>query len=284
MDHRPGRGVSAIVLTFNSSASIGRTLAPLRRISDDIHVVDSFSTDDTVAICEAAGCRVVQHEFLNYSAQRNWAIDHLDLRHGWQIHVDADEEIEPTLLDMIGRLDLETTPHDAFIIGRKIVFMDKVLRFGGIARTWHLRLFRKGHGRCEDRLYDQHFVSSGRVGRLKGFMLDHQEDSLEVWTARHNRWSTLEAGEVSQVASEPQGNQVKASLTGDVIARKRYAKSRYYRLPLGWRVVGYTFYRYVLLLGFLDGRPGFLYHMLQAFWFRLLVDAKLIELQRRGRR
>lgn len=275
----PG-GLSVVVLTFNSAGSIVRTLAPLKAISDDIHVVDSHSQDDTVAICRSLGCTVVQHEFRNYSAQRNWAIDNLSLKHEWQFHVDADEEIEPALAARIAMIDLGKTETDAFIVGRKIVFMGRTLRFGGMAKTWHLRLFRSGYGRCEDRLYDQHFISTGRVGQINAFMLDHQEDSLAEWTARHNRWSTMEAEEIALGDTTPREGQVVPSIRGDAIARKRFAKGYYYRLPLCWRALAYALYRYILRLGFLDGQRGFLYHMLQGFWFRLLVDAKLIERRR----
>ena len=273
-----GAKLSIVLLTFNSAASIGRTIRSLKGLSDDIHVVDSFSSDDTIAICEAAGCKVIQHPFANYSAQRNWAIDNLPLAHDWQLHVDADEELTPALRSAIAAIDLDRADADGYIVGRKIVFMGKVLRFGAIAKTWHYRLFRAGYGRCEDRLYDQHFVSKGRVKRIAAFMLDHQENSIGDWTARHNRWSDMEAEEMSaEDATLPREGQVKADPRGDAIARKRYAKGMYYRMPLCWRAFGYTFYRYVLRLGFLDGQPGFIYHMLQGFWFRLLVDAKLIE-------
>ncbi len=100
---------SVIILAFNSVDTLGATLAQAREISDDLYVVDSFSTDDTVALSRQHGAQVVQHAFENYGAQRNWAIDHRQMRHG------------------------------------------------GMSPTWHLRLFRKGAGRCEERKDDQHF-------------------------------------------------------------------------------------------------------------------------------
>lgn len=273
---------SIVLLTFNSEASIRRTLSALEGLSDDIHVVDSFSTDSTVAICESLGCKVVQHPFEHYSAQRNWAIDNLTLLHPWQLHIDADEEMEPALADELGQIDLGATTNGAFMFGRKIVFMGKVLRFGAINKTWHLRLFRTGAARCEDRLYDQHFVSSGPVAKLSGCLLDHQEDPLAEWTRRHNRWSDLEAEELSSGSTGAAG-RLAGRATGNAMERKRFAKQRYYRLPLFWRALAYFLYRYVLRLGFLDGTRGAIYHVLQGFWFRFLVDAKLYERRRRQR-
>ncbi|HUG46685.1 MAG TPA: FkbM family methyltransferase [Sphingomicrobium sp.] len=279
----PAVGLSVVILTFNSEASIDRTLRALAGLSDDIHVVDSFSTDGTVAICRRYGAKIHQRPFLHYADQRNWAIDNLPLRHDWQLHVDADEELTPELQQKIRELDFPGGPFSGYMVGRKIVFFGRTLRFGGIARTWHYRLFRRGFGRCEERLYDQHYVPSGKVGKIKAFILDHQEQSLSAWTTSHNRWSDMEALEVSSGDLSPEG-QIVPNIAGTPIERKRYLKSRYYRLPLLLRAFLYFTYRYLFLLGFADGRPGFIYHVLQGFWFRFLVDAKLYEAQTRANR
>lgn len=271
--------ISVIVLTFNSEASISRTLEGAFAISDDVHVVDSFSSDRTLEICGGYGTKIVQRTFSNYSDQRNWAIDSLPLKYSWQMHLDADEEITPPLVDIIRGLDLEAAQTDGYILGRKIVFLGRVLRFGGIARTWHYRLFRVGFGRCEDRLYDQHFVASGRVSTLNAFMLDYQEASLSSWTASHNRWSDLEAQEV--VWGPAATSEIEAKPTGNRIERRRFLKKRYYALPAFLRAFGIFAYRYILRLGFLDGTPGLIFHVLQGLWFRFLVDAKIFENRQR---
>lgn len=271
--------MSVVLLTFNSSASIQRTLDAVKQVSDDIHAVDSFSKDDTVTILEGNGVKVTQRAFANYADQRNWAIDNLSQMHDWQMHVDADEELEPDLIAAIQRLDFEKTEADGFIVGRKIVFMGRVLRFGGISKTWHYRIFRSGHGRCEDRLYDQHFVGTGRIDTIEAYMLDHQEDTLSEWTARHNRWSDMESREVITRLDNSEG-QIQASRSGNRIQRARANKGLYYRSPLFLRALLYFLYRYIGLLGFLDGREGLIYNTLQGFWFRFLVDAKIVEAMR----
>ncbi|MFK4489228.1 glycosyltransferase family 2 protein [Bradyrhizobium sp. USDA 336] len=269
--------LSIVILTYNSSSSIERTLKSLVILSDDIHIVDSFSTDDTLAICSRYNCQVVQRPFKNYADQRNWAIDNLPLKHPWQMHVDADEELEPESARIIRELDLTRSEFDGYILGRRMVFMGRTLKYGPLALTWHCRLFRVGYGRCEDRLYDQHFVCKGRLKQLRAFMLDHQEQSLSEWTVRHNRWSDMEAHDILQGTGIAQEGQIQAKSLGNVIERKRYAKARYYEFPLFWRAFAYFFYRYFLRLGFLDGREGLIFHSLQAFWFRFLVDAKIFE-------
>lgn len=269
--------ISVIVLTYNSAKSISRTIRAAKLVSDDIHIVDSYSNDDTVAICRAIGCHVVQRAFKNYADQRNWSIDNLQLAHPWQLHLDADEELEAELAIAINKLDLPSCPYDGFIIGRTIIFMGRTLRFGVLNKTWHLRLFANGKARCENRLYDQHFISTGKIGRINCYVLDHQDQSLSEWTIRHNRWSDLELNELLQGGRSLQQDVVSPSLFGTVIERKRYAKLTYYTMPLFFRAFGYFFYRYVMRGGFLDGAEGLIFHVLQAFWFRFLVDAKIYE-------
>jgi len=270
--------LSIIILTYNSSSSIRRTLDSIKGLSNDICVVDSYSSDDTVELCKKYGCSVTQREFINYSNQRNWAIDNLPLRYEWQLHIDADEEFEDNLVEQIRALDLTKSSYDGFIIGRKTVFLGKVLRYGGIARTWHCRLFRSGKGRCEERLYDQHFICSGLVSTIRGFMLDHQELSISEWTQRHNRWASMEADEILQAGGQKSNvNVVQGKFSGNVIERKRQQKKIYYHFPLFLRPILYFIFRYFFLLGFLDGRRGLVYHILQGFWFHFLVDAKLYE-------
>src|ERR1700754_454673 len=113
---------SVIILAFNSSDTIETTLKQAREISDDLHVVDSFSTDDTIALCRHHGAEVIQHAFENYGAQRNWAIDNLVLRYPWQLHLDADERLTPELIASIR--SLPENPVDAgFLIGRLVQFL-----------------------------------------------------------------------------------------------------------------------------------------------------------------
>ena len=148
-----------IILTYNSAASIGHTLECVEGLTDDIHIIDSGSVDQTVQIAEAFGAQVHQHAFTNYGAQRNWAIDSLPVKYAWQLHLDADEAISAELREEIAALP-ETPPCDGYFIARYLRFMGKVLRHN-LAPTWHMRLFRSSAGRCEDREYDQHFLATG---------------------------------------------------------------------------------------------------------------------------
>lgn len=269
-----------VVLTFNAAGIVGETLAQAFKVSGTVLVVDSGSTDGTVDIARAAGAEVVHRDFLHYGDQRNWAIDRVSAHAVWQLHLDADEVLDDEAIAAIRSVVTGGQPGvDAWMLRRRDYFMGQLLRFSGV-NPWHLRLFRSGRARCEARLYDQHFVSTGPARKLAGSMHDKNATTLSEWIARHNRWSDLEAQEIGAEAQKSDG-VLQARLGGDARERTRFLKGLYYRLPGGMRALGYFVYRYVVRLGFLDGKAGFYFAFFQALWFRTLVDAKLYERQRR---
>lgn len=271
--------LTVIILTLNAQDSLPQVVESVRAIASRILVIDSFSTDTTVTWAQANGCEVVQHPFEHYAAQRNWAQAHAALApDAWVLHLDADEVVSPELAASI-RATLAAPTFDGYLMRRLIYFLGHPIRHGHMNPNWHLRLYRAGRGACENRMYDQHFVMEGATGRLAGVMHDLQLVSVERWTASHNRWSTAEAQEI--LLAEHADNQLEASLTGDPRQRKRWLKNRlYYKAPTLIRPFLFFFYNYIIKLGILDGRVGLIYHVLHAFWFRFLVDAKLHELRR----
>lgn len=268
--------ISVVVLTFNSELTIGQTLECARKVSDDIHVVDSYSTDRTLKIAATYGARVVQHPFVHYGDQRNWAIGNLPLKYGWQLHLDADEFLSPELIAKIERLKkMPCQEVDGFYIPRLTRFLGRDIRHGGHYPTWHLRLFRNGAGRCESRKYDQHFILNGRAWRIDAPMIDDNRMSLKEWTERHNRWSEAEVEEILHPTEE---GVIQGKLRGgSPMQRKRGLRALFLRVPLFTRAFLFFAYRYFVRLGFLDGRPGLIYNVLQTFWYRFLIDAKLYE-------
>jgi glycosyltransferase involved in cell wall biosynthesis len=270
-----------VILTFNCRSIIGQTLAQAQKIDPRPFVVDSHSTDRTAEAVRAAGAELVERAFKNYADQRNWAI--AQIRAEWQLHLDADEVLDDEAVAAIQAV-LQAgpgAPWPAYMLRRVDYFMGRQLRHSGV-NPWHLRLFRSGQGACEIRLYDQHFVSPGRAGRLNGCMHDRNSVSLADWTARHNRWSDLEVAELLRGSTSETAGVLHGRAFGDPRERTRWLKRVYYRLPGGLRATAYFVYRYVLRLGFLDGREGLYFAFLQALWFRMLVDAKLFEARQQG--
>ena len=124
---------------------------------------------------------------------------------------------------------------------------------------------------------DEHMVvTSGSIGKLEHDIIDENHKGLTFWIDKHNRYSDREVIEIN-AASKRDSRQ----LVGGAVARKRFMKNTIYRpSPLFLRAIAYGFLRYFILLGFLDGRAGFVFHFLQGFWYRLIIDAKLYEYQR----
>jgi glycosyltransferase involved in cell wall biosynthesis len=271
---------TVILLSFNSENTLGATITSAHKVSDEIFVVDSFSTDGTVELARSRGATVVQHSFEHYGAQRNWAIDHLPISRPWQLHLDADEWMNDELVEAIRALPQEPE-HAGYFVPRYLRFLGRVLRHGGMSPTWHLRLFRTGVGRCENRKYDQHFLlTSGTSGKLQGAMVDDIRMSLTEWTARHNRWAD---SEVDELENKGNSGRLEPDARGNPAQRKRFLREKYYRLPLFIRSSALFVYRYFVRLGFLDGTEGLIFWVLQSFWFRFLVDAKIWERRRAAR-
>ena len=265
---------TVILLTFNSEETLRATLESARRVAGEVFVVDSFSRDGTVELARGLGATVVQHPFEHYGAQRNWAIDHLPITGTWQLHLDADEWMNDELVAAIRALPGDPE-HSGYFVPRYVRFLGRILRHGGMSPTWHLRLFRTGVGRCEDRKYDQHFLlKSGTSGKLPGAMVDDIRMPLTEWTARHNRWAD---GEVAELDNGESVGRIEPDAFGNPAERKRFLRQKYNRMPLFVRPFALFLYRFVFRLGFLDGTEGFVFWVLQTFWFRFLVDAKIWE-------
>ena len=275
---------AVILLSFNSEDTLGATLAQARKVASEIFVIDSYSSDGTIALAESYGAKVVQHSFENYGAQRNWGIDNLPITAPWQLHLDADEVMDDVLVSAIMALP-DAPEHAGYFVPRYVKFLGRVMRHGGMSPTWHLRLFRTGVGRCEDRKYDQHYllVGPGTTGQLPGVMIDDIAMSISEWTARHNRWAD---GEVAELFTEASGGaetgRLVADSKGNPAQRKRALRQKYNKLPLFVRPFALFGYRYFFKMGFLDGTEGFIFWTLQTFWFRFLIDSKIWERRNRG--
>lgn len=280
--------LAVVILARDEEETLPDCLASLQGLDAEIFVVDSGSTDRTREIAAKAGCCVVEHPFADYAAQRNWAFEHLPIGSPWVLNLDADERLTPELSDEIAAVVSDSgAVHDGYLVSRRTVFMGRWLRYGNQYPAWHLRLCRAGHVRCEQRRYDQHFVVEGSVGQLRHDLIDVLSTDLTRWTDRHNRWATLEAEELFAKSRYPNNREegVNPRFGGTPIERRRFLRQSVYdRFPVLLRPFLYFFYSYVLRLGFLDGVPGLIFHVLQRFWFRFLVDAKLVELERRARK
>lgn len=268
--------VSVLILAYNEEKNLPACLESVAGQAAEIVVVDSGSTDRTPDIAKQFGARVVGHPFTNQAAQLNWALDSLEFSGAWILRLDADERMTPELWEELARA-LPAAPPSiaAFCIKRKVYFMGRWIRHGGYYPTWLVRLWRKGKARAEMRAVDEQMVvTAGEVARLREDFIDENRKDLEWWTDKHNRYATREVHELVGGALQSGGA---GGTLGTEVERRRRRKNFYYRLPLFFRAWWYFLYRYVFRLGFLDGKEGLIFHFLQGFWYRFLVDAKLYE-------
>jgi hypothetical protein len=195
------------------------------------------------------------------------------------MRLDADERLTPELAqELSARLPEIPDDVSGLLVKRRVYFWGRWIRHGGYYPTWLLRIWRHGHARCEQRWMDEHMVTAGsRTLRLHHDIIDENHKGLTFWTDKHNRYADRE---VRDLLALRERSRPVAALDGQPGSRRWLKERLYGQAPLFWRAFGYWFYRYVLRLGFLDGRPGLVFHFLQGFWYRFLVDAKIWELQR----
>ena len=262
--------VTVIILTYNEELHIDRCIRSAQLITDSICVVDSNSSDRTVDIASSLGAQVLSRKFDSHSRQFNWALTMIDPC-DWVIRMDADEYLSEGLVNAInGVVESNCAAISGYAFSRRIVFLGKLIRFGGVFPVEIVRMFRYQCGKAEQRLMDEQIVVSGKVVALKSEIIDDNKNSLSWWIDKHNRYSSLEALETF---SSGEANEARSELSGKTALRRKM-KNAYYKLPISIRAVLLFIYRYLIRQGFRDGFYGFLFHFYQGLWYRLLVDSK----------
>ena len=278
--------LTVLIITRNEEKNIEKCIDSFGSIAERFVVVDSFSTDRTVELAKNKGADVYQHPFTDHASQLNWGLENTEITTEWVMRIDADEELTPQLRTEIEeRLPLVSKEVNGIELRRRIYFMGKWIRHGGVYPTILLRIFRRGTAVCEQKLMDEHFVlKSGEACCFRYDFIDNNTKSLQWWIEKHNWYSERELQDQMEKRQEfLQNDAVKPSLWGSQAERKRWVKYMvYYKTPLLRRAHWYFLYRYFLRLGFLDGREGLVFHFLQGYWYRFLVDAKLLEHEKNG--
>lgn len=272
-----------VVLTFNEEVNLPACLESVAGMR--VLIVDSGSTDATLDIARARGAEVFSHPFETHAKQWAWAVSNLPLREAWVLGLDADQSVTPELRREIEDVIPKTPPSvEGYYMPRRQIFRGRFIRWGGYYPKYLLKLFRKAAVRFDEAdVVDHHFFVSGRTEILKGDIMEanRKEDDISVWVAKHNRYASLQANaDESRVAP----SVLVGKLFGTPDQRVLALKGMWNCLPLFVRPILYFLYRYVLRLGFLDGKQGFVFHVLQGFWYRLLIDIKRDEIRAARRR
>ena len=260
--------VSILILTKNEEQDLPGCLETVSW-SDDIHVYDSFSEDGTLGIAEAAGAKVTQRRFDNWAAHQNWALCNIPFTHPWVLYIDADERVSPELARSVAECMIAPPDVAAFSLQRRDFLGETWLKHVQTS-PFYLRLFRPERMRYE-RLVNPISLPDGPVRQIEGF-LDHYPCSkgFSHWLDRHNSYSSLEARQIIENRRRNGRFSLRKALRASDFHEKRFhQKELFYRLPL--RPVLKFLLLYVAKRGFLDGRAGLTYSLLQSFYEYMIV-------------
>ncbi|WP_315791808.1 glycosyltransferase family 2 protein [Fischerella sp. JS2] len=279
--------VSVLIPAKNEEANLPACLASVQR-ADEVFIVDSQSSDQSVEVAKSYGANVVQFHFNGrWPKKKNWSLENLHFRNEWVLIVDCDERITPELWEEITQA-IQNPEYNGYYLNRRVFFLGKWIRHGGKYPDWNLRLFKHQKGRYEnlntedipntgDNEVHEHVILEGKVGYLKNDIIHEDFRDLFHWLERHNRYSNWEARVYYNLLTGNHDNgTIGAKLFGDAVQRKRFLKTIWVRLPFK------PFLRFVLFYfiqrGFLDGRAGYIYGRLLS-QYEYQIGVKLYELR-----
>ncbi len=273
--------LSIIIPTYNEEKNLSSCLSALSNWSDDIHIIDSNSSDETIKISVDHGANVIQYvDNKAWPKKRQWAIDNLEFKYEWILLVDADEILLPEIKKEI-EVAINDENYNGYSLHYSFAFLGKDLKFAhpGLRKTM---LFRKGYGFYEkllDKKYSneelpievhEHFIIDGECGKLKNSISHRNVKSLYDYIEKHNRYSEWSA----EVFINGINSELKAGLFGNQASRRRYLRKKF-----GFNVFSpflLFIYFYFIRMGLLDGKKGFYYCAFQAFQV-LAINAKVYE-------
>ncbi|GAA4328334.1 hypothetical protein GCM10023149_32300 [Mucilaginibacter gynuensis] len=274
---------SFIILTYNEEMHLPRLLNSIARLNAPVYILDSGSTDNTVAIGEQFGAEVLCNPFDNHPRQWHYALGCFDIKTPWIICLDADHVVTPELAEILLNFrDEDYSDTNGIYFNRKNFFKGQWIKHGGYYPFYLLKMFRYGHGFSDlNENMDHHFVVDGKTQLWKtGHLLEEnlKENNISFWINKHNRYSDLLAHEEVERMQKIRWQTVKPRFWGAPDERTAWLKAIWWQLPRYVRPMIYFFYRFIIRLGFMDGKNGIIFHFLQGFWFRLVVDIKIEEI------
>jgi glycosyltransferase involved in cell wall biosynthesis len=279
---------SFIILTYNEELHLPGLLASVTGLHAPIFILDSGSTDRTVEIGKNHGAMVYQHAFENHPKQWDFALKNFPVTTPWVICLDADHTVTPEL--KLQLLDFEPEAYadvNGIYFNRKYIFKGKWIKHGGYFPFYLLKMFRHGVGYSDlNENMDHRMIVPGKtVIWKKGCIIEEnlKENNIGFWIAKHNRYSDLLAQEEVERKKKIRDQTLTPNFWGSPDERTAWLKCLWWKMPLFIRPFLYFIHRLIFKLGFLDGRTGIMFHFMQAFWFRMVVDIKIDELLKQER-
>ncbi|WP_435168678.1 glycosyltransferase family 2 protein [Paenibacillus glycanilyticus] len=287
--------LTVVIITKNEEMNLRKCIESFHGIAKRFVIVDSYSTDGTENLCnvldselQTIGSKLdfYQNEFVDHATQLNWGFANTDITTEWSMRIDADEELMEDLATEINtKLTDMTSDINGIVLRRRVYFMGRWIKHGGRYPELLLRIFRTGKAACEQKIMDEHMVLlEGKSIEFKHDLIDNNTKDLEWWTNKHNWYSNREVLDYQRTIAIDSTESQNGKLTNQARMKRVVKNKGYYGLPKFIRAHLYFIYRYYIKLGFLDGPEGRIFHFLQAYWYRFLVDAKMYECEKFDRK
>jgi glycosyltransferase involved in cell wall biosynthesis len=266
MEARP-IDVDVVVLTKNEERNIVRAVTSVAGRVRGVFVVDSGSTDGTLELARGAGAQVFENPWPGYGPQRNWALDALPLSATWTFFLDADEFVdEPFLSELDDAVSSVPDAVSGFSIRRWLDFQGARVAHGGLQKTRIVRIVRRGRGRCDDRVVNEHLVVEGEERPLETPVGHRNESGLWRWVVKHHGYAPLEARALLDDLLHPTPS------SGPLAHSRRRKRRMYAALPPFARSVARFGYTMVVQEGWRDGLGGGGYHLLHDLLYPCVID------------
>lgn len=268
----PRPPVSIVILTQDESINIAGAIASCAW-SDDVHVLDSGSRDNTVELARSAGAQVHTNPFESFGKQRNWAIDHLPLKHEWIFHLDADERFTPQLVEELAAILFRNPDESGFYVANQMILNGSWIKHASGYPAYQMRFFHKSRMRFEDHGHGQRESGQGKLGTLTQPYTHHNfSKGLDEWRKRHDRYSTLEANQILASIRSGDRPSLSALFSSNSMTRRRALKALASRIP--FRAQARWLHTMFLKGAFLDGRAGLTYANL-LYWYEGEIARKV---------
>lgn len=277
------RPFTFMILTYNEEQHLPRLLESIKSLQAKVCVLDSGSTDATLEICQQYGAETLIFSFENHPQQWHKALNSFNITTPWVIGLDADQIVTFELLQMLHQFREEDyIGINGIYFNRKNYFKGRWIKYGGYYPKYLLKMFRYGLGSSDlNENMDHRFIVPGKtIIWKKGHIIEEnlKENQISFWIHKHNRYSDLLAREEVERKQNLRFQFNKPNFWGNPDERIAWLKSLWWKSPRFLRPFLYFFYRMFFQLGILDGKSGILFHFLQGFWFRMVVDVKIGEI------
>jgi len=274
---------SFIILTYNEEIHLPRLLQSIKSLDVKVYILDSGSKDSTIQIATEFGAEIKTNPFENHPKQWDFALKNFNITTPWIICLDADQIVTPQLLERLNTFkDEENKDVDGIYFIRKNYFKNKWIKHGGYFPFYLLKMVRFNSVFSDlNENMDHRFIVNGKTKIWKdGFVIEEnlKENKISFWIEKHNRYSDLVAIEEVERMKQLRLQTIKPRFWGSPDERTAWLKQLWWKMPRIVRPMIYFLYRMTFQLGILDGTTGIIFHFLQGFWFRLIVDIKIDEI------